>query len=456
MASFSRLAAAPLAVAITLTALLAIPSPACAQTPQTQETPPPAAEEPPAAPPEVVPPAPLPGENLQPPAPKQPAPPETPGASQPGNDQGPKPPDDRILPRLDVFFPEGDLDLRVSRLINEVFFEGQVKYNFINGDITAFLRYKYYSLRRTTQITVFDAISFDRVLNQNVSNDFDRTRGALVLMQWPHSYNHRTSFLAEFDRISTNHPDEVSRLLRIGTTNTFVRYSYQFGTPEDGRSNAIVGEPRAQTERLFSAFREIGPGGAGFTTALSWGFPYGVGSYDYLKLELEALKRFDVTRRSFLIGRLAGGSYPHAGSVKPDPAIPPSSEPEIDRLRIPIGDFFKLDGTDGLLGLKNSKHGTEELLTTWEYFMPWFIEEPHHFLWLDWDNWYWVLYGGYGTVGFTKKVYSDFSTYIPDAGFGFESSVRLRKYRFFLSGIVAQALKGGGGVEARISVKSYR
>ena len=58
--------------------------------------------------------------------------------------------------------------------------------------------------------------------------------------------------------------------------------------------------------------------------------------------------------------------------------------------------------------------------------------------------------------GFDHKVYADFSAYIPDAGLGFESSFRLRKYRFFLSGIVAQALKGNGGVEARISVKSYR
>ena len=41
------------------------------------------------------------------------------------------------------------------------------------------------------------------------------------------------------------------------------------------RSNAIVGETRARTERLFSAFREIGPGGAGFTAAVTYGFPYG-------------------------------------------------------------------------------------------------------------------------------------------------------------------------------------
>jgi hypothetical protein len=384
----------------------------------------------------------------------QPLPP-APGTAEPGSEAAAvKPPEERILPRLDVFFPEGDLDLRVSRLINEVFFEGQVKYNFINGDITAFLRYKYYSLRRTTQITVFDSISFDRI-DQNVTNDFDRVRGSLVLFQWPLSYNQRTSFLAEFDRISTNKPEEVSRLQRLGATNTFVRYAYQFGTPEDGRSNAIVGEPRSQPERLFSAFREIGPGGYGFTGAVTYGFPYG-GDYDYIKLEFEALKRFDVTRRSFLIGRLAGGSYPHVGAVTPDPAVPPSAEPQVDRLRLPSDDFFQLTGRDGLLGYKDRRHGTEVLLTTWEYFMPWFIEKTHHFLWLDWDNWYWVLYGGYGTLGFDKKVYSQLSGYVPDAGFGFESSVRLSKYRFFLSAIVAQALKGSGGVEARLSVKSYR
>ena len=438
MASLRRLAA-------TATLLAAISLPAHAQPPEATPAP--------AAPQTVPEPTPQPA-PAAPAEPVKPAPPDVVTNPQPSNDLGVRPADDRLLPRLDVFFPEGDLDLRVSRLINEVFFEGQVKYNVVSGDITAFLRYKYYGLRRTTQLTVFDSISFSRI--ENNSNDFDRVRGALVLLQWPLSYNHRTSFLAEFDKISTNKPSEVDRLLRLGSTNTLVRYSYQFGTPEDGRSNAIVGEPRAQTERLFSAFREIGPGGAGFTGAVTYGFPWGPGDYDYVKLEFEALKRFDVTRRSFLIGRLAGGSYPHAGTVKPDPALPPSSEPQTDRLRIPSGDFFQLTGRDSLLGVKDRRHGTEVLLTTWEYFMPWFIEKPHHALWLDWDNWYWVLYSGYGTVGFDKKVYSDFSKYIPDVGVGFESSVRLRKYRFFLSGIVAQALKGRGGVEARVSVKSYR
>src|SRR6476661_8385365 len=144
MASFSRLAAATL-----LTAFWALP--AHGQPPE--ETPAPVPEDRPAP----AAPAPQPAPSAQPPL--------TPDAvnGEPGEPAGLKPAEDRILPRLDVFFPEGDLDLRISRLINEVFFEGQVKYNFINGDITAFLRYRYYGLRRTTQITVFDSISFDRI-----------------------------------------------------------------------------------------------------------------------------------------------------------------------------------------------------------------------------------------------------------------------------------------------------
>lgn len=390
------------------------------------------------------------------PQPQQPTPPPAPtppAAGTTGSELPPRPPGGGGVPRLDVFFPEGDLDLRVGRLVNKVFFEGQVKYNFISGDITAFLRYRYYSLRQTTQLTVFDSIQFDDI-DETVTDDFERTRGGLLLLQWPHSYSRRTSFLAELDKISTNKPTEEERLTRIGHTNTFVRYSFQFGTPDDGPSNAIVGEPRARTERLFSAFRDIGPGGAGFTGALAYSNPNGFGDYDYVKLQIEALKRFDITQRSFLIGRLRGGSFPHAGTVEAEPGQPPPTSPE-DTLRIPRSEFFALDGRDGLLGLSERMHGTEMLLTTWEYFMPWFIEQSHNFLWLNWQNWYWILYTGAGTIGFDRSVYTDLSTYIPDAGVGFEASFNLRKYRFFLSGIVAQALKGSSGVEARISVKSY-
>lgn len=366
----------------------------------------------------------------------------------------PPKPTDQFLPRLDVYFPEGDLDLRVNRLINRTFFEGQLQYNFVNGDITAFLRYRYYGLKRTTQLTVFDSISFDAI-DQNVTQDFDRVRGTLFLMEWPHDYNNRTFLLTELDRISTNRGAHGSNfLVRRDQTNTFVRLGYQVGTPDEGRSSAIAGETRARTERLFSAFREFGPGDSTVTGALTYGFPYGIGDFNYLKFEFEALKRFDVSQRTFLIGRLRGGTFPYLAKADPK-TLPPEPDP-IDFYAVPRSEAFNIDGRENLKGVKDRTRGTDELFTTWEYFFPWFLDKEHQFLRLDWDNWYWVLYAGYGTIGLNHKVYTDFSSYYPDTGIGFESSFKFRKYRFFLSGIVAQALKGNGGLEARLSVKSYR
>lgn len=444
---------APLALAALLAAPLSAQSPAQ----QAPEPPPPEQEQAPLAetPPQEEPAtAPAPAPVAEPPAAATPEEPPPPGAAPPTSG-GPTPAQPRssegFLPRLDVYFPEGDLDLRVSRLINKVFFEGQVKYNFVSGDISSFLRYRYYGYKRTTQFTVFDEIEFAEL--QDFSNDFDRTRGSLFLFQWPLSFHRRTFLLAELDRISTN-KEELAEILRRGETNTFVRIGYQIGTPEDERSNAIVGETRARTERLFTAFREIGPGGAGFTGAVTWGFPYGIGDFDYVKVEAETLKRFDISERTFLIGRVHGGTFLYKDTR------PPGELPEFPQLgdlyTIPLGEYFRLDGRENLKGLDEKRRGTEEFHTTWEYFFPWFLNASHDFLKLNWQNWYWILYGGVGAVDFDREVYTSYDDYIPDLGVGFESSFGFRKYRFFLSAIVAQALKGDGGVEARISVKSYR
>jgi hypothetical protein len=432
-----------------------------AQAPPPQE--PPLATEP--VPGEPVPVEPEPAEPVPAePVPAEPAPvveepdaPETvPGeapaaVAPPEGPAQPRASEEGFLPRLDIYFPEGDLDLRVSRLINKVFFEGQVKYNFVSGDISAFLRYRYYGYKRTTQFTVFDEIEFQDL--QDFDSDFDRTRGTLLLFHWPLSFHRRMFLLTELDRISTN-KEEFAEILRRGETNTFVRFGYQIGTPEDERSNAIAGETRARTERLFTAYREIGPGGAGFTGAVTWGFPYGIGDFDYAKAEAEALKRFDVSERTFLIGRLHAGTflYKKFRRLEELPELPEDA----DFYTVPTGEFFRLDGRENLKGLDERRRGTEEIHTTAEYFFPWFLNADHEFLKLEWQNWYWIVYSGLGTVGFNRDIYANFDEYIPDVGLGFESSFRLRKYRFFLSAIVAQALKGDGGVEARISVKSYR
>jgi len=354
--------------------------------------------------------------------------------------------DEGFLPRLDVYFPEGDLDLRVNRLVNQVFFEGQVKYNFIDGDISAFLRYRYYGFKRVYQLTGFDSLEFDNL--EQFSDEFERVRGFLVLTQWPHDYHHRTSLLAEIDRIISN---KTELQFDNNRTNTYVRLGYQIGTPNDTRSNAVVGERRAEVERLFTPYRKIGPGDAGLSAAATWGFDFGIGDFDYVKVEAEGLKRVDLPRGEFLVGRVHAGTFP----VTP---LRPGAEDrdEADRYTIPRSELFRLDGRTNLKGVSERVRGTEQLYATVELFHPWFEDEDRRALWLNWETWYWVLYSGLGTTGFDTSVYTDWSTYYPDLGLGFESAFRLKKYRFFLSGVVARAFAGEGDVQARLSIKSYR
>jgi hypothetical protein len=374
-------------------------------------------------------------------------------ATSSGEEPSDRPPPG-YLPRLDVFFPEGDLDLRVNRLINKVFFEGQVKYNVVEGDITAFLRYRYYGYRRTLQVTAFDAVEFDGI--EELSDDFSRVRGILGIVQWPHDYHHRTFLLGEIDRLISNKSE-----LRFtnNRTNTFIRLGYQVGTPQDGRSNSLVGESRARVERLFTPFREIGPNASGLTVAATYGFDIGLGDFEYVKLELEALKRFSLSQRNLLVGRLHIGGFPIKDRCSEgDPGTPCQVEEDLpieDRFSIPRSELFRLDGRENLKGLTDRLRGTYEIHTTWEFFFPWFLDRKIRALGLEWNNWYWVLYSGLGTTGFDDRVFFEGNDYVPDVGFGFESSFRLRKYSFFLSGVVAQALNGQGEPEARLSIKSY-
>jgi hypothetical protein len=352
-------------------------------------------------------------------------------------------PRERLLPSLDVYFPEGDLDFRLNRLIKNAFFEGQVKYNFVKGDITAFLRYRYYGYDRTYQIGFFDAVEFSNI--ERFDNDFERVRGGLLLMEWPHDYHQRTFFLVELDSIYSNKEDFEHTANR---TNTYLRLGHQIGTPDDARSNAIVGETRARIERLFTAYRNIGPHDIGWTGAMTYGFDQIGGDFSYVKGEFETLTRVDFPRQLFLIARLHGGTF----LLKDlrDPSLEP-----LDRYSIPRTEFFRLDGRENLKGIDDSMSGTEELHTTLELFFPWFRDQRRRFVGLEWDTFYGIVYGGYGTVGFDRQVFTDPEAYVPDVGLGFESSFRLRDYSFFLSAVVAQALEGDGDPKLRVSIKSF-
>ena len=367
-----------------------------------------------------------------------------------------------VVPDLDIFFPEGEFDLRLHRLIDRIFFEGQLKYDFVDGDITAFLRYRYYGYDRVYQLSVFDAIEFEGV--EELSDEFERVRGVLFLTQWSHNYHRRTFFATELNGISSNKEDEDD-----GKVNTFVRLGYQIGTPDDTRSNAIVGEPRAQVQRLFTPFRAIGPGDAGFTSALTWGFDYVGADFDYLKLEMTGLKRFELPKDLFLIGRIRAGTFLHHGTANPDELVLPTDtgltrdellelDPTFAYL-IPRAELFELDGRDNLKTLRSDKLGTEVLNTTWELLMPWFVDADRKVFrpsWrTSWQTWYWVLYAGYGTLGVDPEVFTEPSSYVADVGVGFQSSLQVKGYRLFLSALVGQALESGSDIKVRFSFKSY-
>lgn len=351
---------------------------------------------------------------------------------------------DSRLPEVDFYFPEGELDFRLNGLIKNAFYEGQLRYNFPKGDITAFLRYRYYGFRTIYQIGVFDSLEFEAL--EKLDNDFQRVRGSLLLLQWPHSFHHRTSFLLELDRITSNKEE-----FRFSTnrTNTFLRLGYQIGTPDDDRSNAIVGETRASIRQLLTAHRKIGPRGFGWTGALTYGFDWSGGDFEYVKAEFEGLKRFELKNHMLIVARLHGGSFLDKQTVREGADIE-----AIDSFSIPRNEFFALDGRDNLRGLQQGLRGTEELHTTMEWFLPWFVEDQRDAIGVQWNNWYWILYGGYGTIGFDRHIYSDSNSYILDLGLGFEGSFRLKKRDFFVSAILAHAVDQGDDVEARLSIKS--
>src|SRR5207247_2488578 len=85
-----------------------------------------------------------------------------------------------VLPYVNLYLPEGRASLRLRKLIKNVLFESQIDYRFVNGDISTFLRYKYYARTYWYKIGVFDSIGFPDI-GRSSKSEFQRTRGGLLL-----------------------------------------------------------------------------------------------------------------------------------------------------------------------------------------------------------------------------------------------------------------------------------
>lgn len=358
-------------------------------------------------------------------------------------------PESSALPTMNVYLPEGEFDIRLKRLIKNVLFEGQVNYEFADGDVSTFLRYKYYARNFTYKLGVFDTLEFSG-LDDDEQLDFDRVRGGLLIFELPIDYNSRWYGTGQVDALSfgdTTRPDNAK-------TNVYLKLGYQMGTPFDERLNSIVGETRGRIPQVLTAYREIGPQKMGAAVALTHSFA-SLGDFNYIKFETEALKRSDFGNVSFLISRL------HIGSFLTKEDVPNPDRPIFEQFSIPRYELFRLGGRDSIKGVDDQiARGTDELHLTNEFFYPVFRNRDYRLLGATFSNLFAIGYLGAGISGFETDVLTQLDDYVVDAGLGFETSAFVRDTEVFISFVYAQPFVApdtlDGQHEYRFSVRTVR
>lgn len=373
-----------------------------------------------------------------------------------------------MFPNFNLYLPEGEVDLRARKLIRNVLFESQINYQFVDGDISTFLRYKYYARDFTYKLSVFDTIEFASV--QSGSRDFDRVRGGLLLFEVPANYNQRYFFLTQLDGLTFGDATRSDN----NRNNLYVKLGYQQGTPFDDRLNAIVGESRGRITPVLTAFRDIGPQKVGFAAAATQGVDALGGDYRYTKLESELLKRSDINDSIFVISRLHGGAIVGQSNIVCRADQDPQKDdclagPRVfsESFSVPRYEMFRIGGRESLKGIDSKAHGTQEVHLSNEIFTPLFRNRDYHLLGSRWTNMYGIGYVGVGgckcdsgrNVDPQNEVVSKLTDLVADAGLGIESSVVVRDYDIYLSVLYAQTVHAPEnlkGHEIRFSIRTSR
>jgi hypothetical protein len=364
------------------------------------------------------------------------------------------------LPSVNIYLPEGQASIRLRKLIRNVLFESQIDYEFVNGDISTFLRYKYYARNYTYRIAVFDAIEFPDLTSDD-DQEFERVRGGLLLIGVPKDYNNRYFALLQNDRLTfgdVTRPDDKKN-------NIYVKLGYQYGTQFDERMNAIVGEQRGRITPVLTAFRDIGPQKMGLAAAVTQSAAVWTGDYDYTKLEIEGLRRFDLTSTSFVFSRLHLGTFltrsemenrdPRCdafddGTIIVDSDLDDDGTIEQDeRFRawqcydVPQYELFRLGGREALKSISgnDSAVGTHEVHMTNELFVPIFRNRDYRIGPLHWNTLYGVGYVGVGTIGFLTDQIADSERLVVDTGIGTESAIRFNDWNVYLSVLYAHPVR---------------
>ena len=356
------------------------------------------------------------------------------------------------LPYVNVYLPEGQASIRLRKLIRNVLFESQIDYRFVNGDISTYLRYKYYARNFTYRLGVFDSIGFPD-LGSSSKQEFERVRGGLLLVEVPRDYNNRLFWLLQDDRLTFGDVTKVDNR----KNNIYTKVGYQFGTQFDERMNAIVGETRGRIVPVLTAFRELGPQKTGLAMAITESAKVATGDYHYTKAEAEALRRFDITGTSFLVSRVHAGLFLNRGKAD-DLTL---DTPPIARYSIPQYEMFKMGGREALKAIadKDESEGTHEVHLTNEYFVPVFRNRDFRTWALHWNTLYGIGYLGAGSAGFEYNSLVHSNNLAVDAGIGGEASIGIRDYDVLFSVVYAHTLHAPEnlrGSKVRFSIRTVR
>jgi hypothetical protein len=354
------------------------------------------------------------------------------------------------FPYINLYLPEGQASVRLRKLIKNVLFESQIDYRLVNGDISTYLRYKYYARTYTYKIGVFDTIEFPDIVSRP-SQEFQRVRGGLLLTEFPRDYNHRYFWLVQDDRLTFGDVTQVDNR----KNNIYTKFGYQYGTQFDEHLNAIVGESRGRIVPVLTAFREIGPQKLSLAAALTESARVSTGGYRYTKLESEAFRRWDVTPTSFVVTRA------HLGTFLTKSTIRGKEFPQIQRYSIPAYEMFTLGGREALKSIhaKNESAGTNEIHITNEYFVPVFRNRDYRTFVMHWNTLYGIGYLGVGNVGYRFTDIPRVRDYAVDAGIGTEASVSIRNYEVLLSVVYAHTVRAPEdikGSKVRLSIRTVR
>jgi hypothetical protein len=339
------------------------------------------------------------------------------------------------LPSVNVYLPEGQASIRLRKLIKNVLFESQLDYKFVTGDISAFLRYKYYARNFTYKIAVFDTIEFPNI-GATSTQEFQRTRGGLILAEFPRDYNRRYFWLLQDDRLTFGDTTFVDNR----KNNVYTKVGIQFGTQFDERLNGIVGESRGRIVPVLTAFRDLGPQKFSLAAAVTESAAISTGDYKYTKLEAEALRRWDITGTSFVVTRAHVGTF-LTKSIFEDRVA--AGLPPIDDYTIPNYEMFPLGGREALksIGASDNSAGTDEIHLTNEYFVPIFRNKDYRAWGMNWNTVYGIGYVGAGNVGFTTSEIGKVRNFTVDAGLGSEMSLTIRDFDVLVSVIYAHTVR---------------